>query len=102
MPKATVVALAENIRDLLALKDREKATMAKIIRSCVQELRADPRMHRLRGHESAAQRASIIAENQRNQDKALLYLEHLATRLEDAAIITESQSTEGEVLCILA
>lgn len=103
VPKATAVTLAANIRNLLALKAREKATMAELIRWCVRELRADPRAHRLRGHETAVDRTRIIAENQQNQAKAILYLEWLATELEDRSCSDyPNKSTEGEAPCISA
>lgn len=75
--------LKDNMHHLLKLKSEQADTQAKLIRWCVNCLRSDPRNYRLRGHESSRERQDIINENIRNKDMALLYLEWLATQLED-------------------
>ena len=86
VPREKVVAIAENVRELHELFRQQKATQAELIRWCVQELRADTNTHRLRGFEDWHTKRQIIAENRENKAKALLYLEWLATQLEDQSV----------------
>lgn len=86
VPREKVVAIAENIRELHELFWRQKAAQVKLVRWCVQELRADTNTHRLRGFEDWHTKCQIIAENRENKAKALLYLEWLATQLEDQSV----------------
>lgn len=80
---STMSLLAEHIQQLTALHKEQSGTMAELIRWCVGELRADPKTHRLRGFESWTERRKIISENLKNREVALLYLEWLATQLEN-------------------
>lgn len=84
VPRVKVEQIAAQVRELLALKDAEKLTMAQMIRWCVHALSIDPRAYRLRGFESASERKAIIDENLKNARLGLLYLENLATRMEDS------------------
>ena len=98
VPREKVVQIAENVRELRDLTKRQQATQAQMIRWCVMALRQT---------EAQAQR-SLEAERVREQRagkryrpvglhepgkkvredkvKALLYLEWLATQLEDQSV----------------
>ena len=82
VPIAKVRQITDNIRELITLRDREGVTMAQMIRWCVRELRSDPNSHRLRGTEGYASRTQTIRENRARREKALLYLDYLATTME--------------------
>lgn len=86
VPFDKVEQLAKNIRELRELERKQKAIQAELIRGCVIQLRANPREYRLRGFETATERARIIKENLANRDKAILYLEWLATQLENNSV----------------
>lgn len=85
IPHATVIQIAENIREVLALKDKQAATMALMIRSCLAALRKTPT-----SRDDAAKRKQIKDD----RAKALLYLEYLATQLEHQSV-REPNETEG-------
>ena len=98
VPREKVVAIAENVRELHDLAKQQKVTQAKLIRWCVMALKQT----------EAQARRSLEAERVREQragkryrpvgfhepskkvreDKALalLYLEWLATQLEDQSV----------------
>jgi len=83
VPFDKVKQIADSFHELMSLRDKEGATQAQIIRWCVTELRSDPNTHRMRDHEGYIAQQKQRAENRRNQKLALLYLEWLATKLED-------------------
>lgn len=99
VPFAKVEELAKHFRDLIALKQRQQATQAELIRGCVIYLRIDPRNHRLRGYESSVERARIIKENNDNKAKAILYLEWLATQLENNSVGSPDNIDRKEMPC---
>lgn len=103
VPFATVQELGRQVRELQELQRRQQATQAELIRWCVQCLRMDPRNHRLRGHETATERARIIKENQNDKAKALVYLEWLATQLENQSVRSpDSDPSKGTDPCTQA
>jgi len=87
VPFATVEVLAKNIRELRELEQRKAATQAELIRWCVHCLRTTPEqcagVRRAEGFtaSNAARRAHV-----EDQKKALLYLEWLATSLENQTV----------------
>lgn len=83
VPFAKVEQIAAQVNELHVLQAKQQALQAEMIRACLAEIRSDPRNHRMRGHENATERARIIKENINNQARALLYLEQLATMLEN-------------------
>lgn len=95
VPRAALVAVAESFNALKVLEKRRAATQAQLIRGCVQALRK----------ENPAFGMDKIREHKKNQDKALIYLEALATMLEDQSNLSDNptaQSTEGEPPCTSA
>lgn len=99
VPFATVEALAKNIRELRELEQRKAATQAELIRWCVHYLRMDPTSYRLRGYETSTERSRIIKENKDNKAKALLYLEWLATSLENNSVGSPDNIDRKEMPC---
>ena len=99
VPFDQVEQLAKNIRELRELERKQKATQAELIRWCVIYLRIDPRNHRLRGYESSVERARIIKENNDNKAKAILYLEWLATQLENNSVGSPDNIDRKEMPC---
>lgn len=85
VPRQVLERVAAGYHELVALKVRQAATQAELIRGCVAELRSDPNTYRLRGHETYSEAARIRQENRENKALALLYLEWLATNLEREA-----------------
>ena len=77
VPREKVVAIAENIRELMELKARQLGTMAEMIRWCVVALR-----RKTDSFTTSAQRQEINSD----KAKALLYLEHLATKMENESV----------------
>ena len=65
------------------LNAERRVTEAQIIRWCVLWLQIDPNTYRMRGHEGYAAGVAIRKENNDNKNKALLYLEWLATQMEN-------------------
>lgn len=80
--------LAAHIADLRKLEAERKVLQAQMIRQCVALLRMDPLTYRMRGHESSHARAQIAKKNRQQKALAPLYLETLATMLEDEANLT--------------
>lgn len=93
IPREKLVTIVESYNHLLDLYRQQKATQAQLVRWCVHMLRIDPRTYRTRGHRSSVEHAAQVAENKREQALALLYLEWLATQLEDAAGVVFDTST---------
>lgn len=91
IPRERLDTIVESYNHLLDLHRQQKATQAQLLRWCVHMLRIDPRTYRMRGHRSS--HAAQVAENKREQALALLYLEWLATQLEDAAGVVFDTST---------
>ena len=77
---------AELARELIDLHAQKALTQAQLIRWCVGKLRQDPSSARLRGFETYGERMRIIKENHKHREAALLYLEWLATGLEDQGV----------------
>lgn len=108
MDDATKAKLRE-FRDLIyekeALQRKEKATMAEMIRACLAAIRMDVQNYRC-GHLSqySKERTEQVRKNKQDQKKAFIYLEVLATMLEDQANLKPSDdltlSNEGEASCI--
>ena len=93
IPRATVEELARQVRELMLLKGRQMALMGEMIRWCVQELRRDPNGRPAgQSHLDAMHTRKLNAENKK---KALLYLEHLATKMEDAGHEKPLEPTQG-------
>lgn len=81
--KDKVRQIAESMHQLRQLNAERMATQAQLIRWCVTALRIDPEKYRISGFELSSKRKVIIAENRRNQQLAYVYLDLLATQLED-------------------
>lgn len=73
VPRETVEEIVRNVHAIMALEDRRKLTQAELIRWCLQALRRPAPAHPERK-----------AEWRRDMLLAPLYLEWLATQLEDA------------------
>lgn len=86
IPREKVEQLAAGYKELMALKDTQAGTMAEMIRGCVQAIRlADnpnsaPKVRRAEGWIA---RGAATKEVYADKARALLYLEWLATQLED-------------------
>jgi hypothetical protein len=85
VPDDRLHQMAASWRELQALQARQKLTQAELLRGCVHQLRQDVITYRARGNETIARRREIIAENKENRERALLYLDWLATQLEKDA-----------------
>lgn len=83
VPYDKVKAIAEGYRELQELQHRQAATVAELIRWAVAALNINPNTYRMRRAEGFAERRKIVDENRHNQELARLYLQWLATRLED-------------------
>ena len=97
IPREKVEQLAANIHELLALKDNQAGTMAEMIRGCIAAIRQgdDPNSSpKVRRAEGWIARGAATKEVRNDKARALLYLEYLATQL-------ENQSTKGEPPCIV-
>lgn len=99
VPFDKVEQLAKNIRELRELERKQKATQAELIRGCVHCLRMDPTSYRLRGYETLTERSRIIKENKDNKAKAILYLEWLATQLENNSVGSPDNIDRKEMPC---
>ncbi len=86
VPRATLEEIAAQVRDLMALRDKQLLTIAEMVRACVFWLRIDVQKHRC-GHLAAysRERAAQVSKNKQEQARAMAYLEALATRIEDSA-----------------
>lgn len=71
VPYATVEALAKSIRDLRELERSKSATQAELIRWCVRALK---------------QTTGSAKKVREDRAKAILYLEWLATQLENQSV----------------
>lgn len=93
-----LVEIAKLHHHLEELRAQQAATMARMIRGCLDKIEMDPATYNLRGHESYRRRSEIVKENRRDQKLAKLYLIALATSLEDQALrLPESlPSIEGK------
>lgn len=101
VPKAKLVELAALFGKLEEARRKEKGLIAEMIRACLFWLEVDVTTYRVRGHETFGDRQKIVTENRENKAKAKLYLQHLATKLEDESVSGNlTQSTEGEATCI--
>ena len=80
VPRAKVEALAANIKELFNLKAHQSQIQAKLIRWCVQAMTREPRGH-FDYHQDRKERKEI----KENKAKALLYLDWLATQMENNA-----------------
>lgn len=87
VPRATLVAVAESFRALKVLELRRAATQAKLIRTCLAAIRMDVNTYRVPTYQSmfAKERVEQVAKNKKDQQKGYIYLEVLATMLEDQA-----------------
>lgn len=85
VPRETVEKLAEHIREFIRLQGVKAGAQAELIRWCVTVLLKDPDSYRMRGHEGYTDKKRIRSENLRNRRKAFIYLQWLATQLEDQA-----------------
>lgn len=83
MTDQRLVQVRDSFKALQLLQAEQKFTIAKMIRQCIMQSEIDTRNHRLRGHETSAERSRIIAENTRLKRCATLHLLQLATMLED-------------------
>lgn len=90
--RAKVQQLADSFRELMALKGKQAATQAKIIRWCVMALtqttdqaqRSLERQRRhLKGHKAIVRMHEPGKKVREDRELALLYLQWLATKLED-------------------
>lgn len=84
MADPKLVELARLVAEQEQLRANQQRLMAQMIRECVRLLTA-PDTYGLRGHETAAERGRRIAKNRKQKKLVPLYLEALATQLEDAA-----------------
>ena len=86
VPRATLVAVAEGFHALKALERQRAATQAEMIRACLVAIRMDVHSYRC-GHLSqfSKERREQVRKNKEDQKKAFIYLEVLATMLEDQA-----------------
>lgn len=85
VPDDRLHQVAASWRELKALQARQKLLQAEMIRRCVHQLRQDVTTYRVRGFETTTRRREIVAENKENRERALLYLDWLATQLEKDA-----------------
>lgn len=76
VPRAKVIQIAESFHQLMTLRDKQAHTQAQMIRGCLQAIR--------KANEPMPF-ADVKERRKRNEDRdlALLYLESLATTLED-------------------
>ena len=78
VPREKVVQIAEQYREIEALRRQQSGTQAKMIRACVSEIR------------QPASGPFMTVEQRRKakqtHDQALLYLEALATMLENESV----------------
>lgn len=98
VPFATVEALAKNIRELRQLEQHKAATQAELIRWCIQAINqtTEQAQRRLEAERVRAQREGkryrpvAMHEPARkvrdDRAKAILYLEWLATQLENQSV----------------
>ena len=86
VPHAKVDQIAKAFHELMTLKDRQASTMAELLRHCTAALRRTPGPF-----DDAAKRREIAADKR----KALLYLDYLATQLENQAV-RQSDRIEGK------
>lgn len=87
VPRATLVAVAESFNALKALERQRAATQAEMIRTCLAAIRMDVNNYRVPSHLNMfdKQRIEQVKKNKQDQKKAFIYLEVLATMLEDQA-----------------
>ena len=69
------------VEEQFALRGQQAATQAELIRWCVKALRREPNRHY-----SLARDQQERAKVSRNKDLALVYLEWLATKLENQSV----------------
>lgn len=88
VPRARVEAIAANIRELFNLKAHQGEVQAKLVRYCVSAVRrADdpPSCNSVRGAVTQLERSNAIRKLKADKARALLYLERLATQMENNA-----------------
>lgn len=84
VPRETLVQVVESYNQLLDLKVKQAALMAEMIRGCISTLQCDPKDTRAyRMAQGFSAEAKATKEHRENQKKAWLYLQHVATMLED-------------------
>lgn len=76
-PIEKVRLLATNVNELLALKDQQLVTMAKMLRQCIAAIRRTPT-----SWDGRAERLAIASD----RAKSFLYLEYLATQMENQSV----------------
>ena len=110
VPRATLVAVAESFNALKVLERQRAATQAEMIRACLAAIRMDVSTYRCRHLDTySKERVDQVRKNKKDQAQAFIYLEALATMLEDQSaaalsdnLTTSAPSTEGEPPCISA
>lgn len=96
IPRSKVEELARQIRELRNLEARKAGTQAELIRWCLTAIRMDPNTHMLRGHEGWQARHKQIEKNKNDQKLAFLYLEWLATQLENQSVASRDNDQSKE------
>lgn len=84
IPREKVVEIAELYNQLLDLKAQQASKMAEMIRACISTLQCDPKDTRAyRMAQGFSAEAKATKEHREDQKRAWLYLQHVATMLED-------------------
>lgn len=100
VPRETVVQIAKAYNELMELKARQADLMAQMIRGCIAKLRqsADDTRAMRQACGFAEQKAARVL-HQRDQAKAWLYLDYVATQLENQSVRLPDANPKDIPIC---